>query len=336
MAGVDFSHVPVIELSDFSNSESRKKEISAKLGQACRDCGFFYVVGHGVSEELQLRIEQLSREFFALPLEQKMEMRMALGGRAWRGYFPVGGELTSGMPDAKEGIYFGEELPPSHPLVVARTPMHGSNLFPSQIPEIKNTVLEYFGAMTQLGHTLTAGLALSLELEETYFKSRYMASPLALLRIFNYPGADNHTYGSQAWGVGEHTDYGFLTILKQDATGGLQVKSNSQWVEAPPVPNSFVCNIGDMLDLMTRGLYRSTPHRVRNTASRDRLSFPFFFDPGFHCHIEALPLSALQAELDDKNERWDKSSVHEFKGTYGDYIRSKVAKVFPELFEDVI
>jgi isopenicillin N synthase-like dioxygenase len=84
---------------------------------------------------------------------------------------------------------------------------------------------------------------------------------------------------------GEYTDYGLLTILKQDESGGLQVKSQSQWIEAPPVHESFVCNISDMLDRLTGWLYRSTPHRVRNLSGRDRISFPFFFDLTSPFHI---------------------------------------------------
>ena len=132
-------------------------------------------------------------------------------------------------------------------------------------------------ALTGLGHRLMAGLALSLGLEESYFADHGTAEPLILFRIFNYPPPADPTL----WGVGEHTDYGLLTILLQDDAGGLEVKSRSRWVAAPPVPGSFVCNIGDMLDRMTGGLFRSTPHRVRNPAPRDRLSFPFFFDPNF-------------------------------------------------------
>ena len=96
--------------------------------------------------------------------------------------------------------------------------------------------------------------------------------------------------GAPRWGVGEHTDYGLLTILKQDDAGGLEVKSRTGWVPAPPVPGSFVCNIGDMLDRMTGGLYRSTPHRVRNLARRARLSFPFFFDPAFDARIQPIEM----------------------------------------------
>jgi isopenicillin N synthase-like dioxygenase len=132
-------------------------------------------------------------------------------------------------------------------------------------------------------------------------------------------------------GVGEHTDYGVLTILKQDDVGGLQVKSKSGWVDAPPIDDAFVCNIGDMLDRMTRGLYRSTPHRVLNRANRDRLSFPFFFDPGFETVVRPIDTLAVNRFVDDREQRWDRSSVHAFDGTYGDYVLGKVEKVFPAL-----
>ena len=92
-----------------------------------------------------------------------------------------------------------------------------------------------------------------------------------------------------AWGVREHTDYGLLTILLQDDTGGLQVRSPTGWIDVPPDPDAFVCNIGDMLERMTAGRYRSTPHRVRNTTRRSRLSFPFFFDPGWDAVVRPVP-----------------------------------------------
>jgi isopenicillin N synthase-like dioxygenase len=142
--------------------------------------------------------KRLSREFFALPLETKMEIQMALGGRAWRGYFPVGDELTSGQPDWKEGVYFGAELDESHPLVKAGTPMHGANLFPANPPLFRETVLEYMAAMTELGHRLMAGIALSLGLEANYFADRYTADPLTLLRIFNYPAIAKNPAGESA------------------------------------------------------------------------------------------------------------------------------------------
>ena len=294
--------IPVIDISNLVTGNDIDRHITAaQIAQACREYGFFYVVGHGVDETLQERLEQLSRQFFAQELQAKQAIRMELGGRAWRGYFPVGDELTSGKPDQKEGIYFGSELADDHPMVQAGIPMHGRNLFPD-IPQFCETVLDYMTAMTQLGHTLISGIALSLGLEVSYFVDRYTTDPLILFRIFNYPPHPSSPEG-KFWGVGEHTDYGLLTILKQDDSGGLQVKSQSRWIDAPPVPNSFICNIGDMLDRMTGGLYRSTPHRVRNLAAGDRLSFPFFFDPNFNVEVKPIELGEVGVAQDDRNER---------------------------------
>ena len=326
---VEYS-IPVIDISRLIGGTEGRRAVAAEIGQACRECGFFYITGHGVDEGLQRRLERLSRRFFAQDLESKMEIRMARGGRAWRGYFPVGDEMTSGQPDLKEGVYFGAELGDDHPMARDGVPMHGPNLFPSNIHGFRETALEYMAAMTGLGHALMRGAALSLGLDESYFAEHYTGDPLILFRIFNYPAQS----AAAGWGVGEHTDYGLLTILKQDESGGLQVKSQSRWIEALPIPGSFVCNIGDMLDRLTGGLYRSTPHRVRNVSGRDRLSFPFFFDPNFNAEIEPLPLSVTA--IDDRDKRWDQASVHEFRGTYGDYLLGKVAKVFPQLRREVL
>ncbi|MEH2333869.1 isopenicillin N synthase family dioxygenase [Nostoc sp.] len=339
-----FSSVPIIDISALISGKGDlwreaalrlRYSVASQIKQACQESGFFYIIGHGVDESLQQRLEELSRQFFAQDLETKLKIRMALAGIAWRGYFPVGGELTSGKPDLKEGIYFGAELGEEHPLVQAGTPMHGSNLFPANIPQFGKTVLEYMEAMTNLGHILMIGIALSLGLEESYFADRYTCDPLVLFRIFNYPPHLSPSDGEPIWGVGEHTDYGVLTILKQDDSGGLEVKSKSSWVAAPPVPGSFVCNIGDMLDKMTGGLYRSTPHRVQNQSQNHRLSFPFFFDPNFDVEVKPIQLDKIVAN-NDPGDRWDKANVHDFRGTYGDYVLSKVSRVFPELRRSVL
>lgn len=322
----EFSHIPVIDVDELVRGGPGRFAVAADLGRACRESGFFYAVGHGVGEGLQRRMFELSRRFFAQDLDTKLRIRMALGGRAWRGYFPVGGELTSGKPDQKEGIYFGSELPPDDARVRAGTPLHGANLFPTEPAGLREAVLEYMESLTRLGHRLVAGLALSLDLPEHYF-ARYTAEPLTLFRIFNYPAASD----PELWGVGEHTDYGLLTMLLQDDSGGLEVRSRSRWVAAPPIPGSFVCNIGDMLDRMTRGVFRSTPHRARNRAARDRLSFPFFFDPGWSARVQPIDLPNEVVPPDDRAERWDRASVHAFEGAYGDYLLAKVGKVFPEL-----
>jgi len=334
MAQDTYSNIPIINISALVSGSEERHEVAAKIGQACRDWGFFYIIGHGVDEPLQRRMEKVSQQFFAQDLETKLEMAMSRGGRAWRGYFPVGGELTSGKPDLKEGIYFGAELQDDHPLVKMGTPMHGPNLFPPNMPQFREIVLDYMAAMTRLGHSLMAGIALSLGLEESYFADRYTSDPLILFRIFNYPAPSLNIETESSLGVGENTDYGLLTILKQDMSGGLEVRRKSDWVTAPPIDNSFVCNIGDMLDRMTGGRYLSTPHRVRNLAGHNRLSFAFFFDPNFNAEVRPIKIGAEVNE--NKEQRWDHASVHEFRGTYGDYLLIKVSKVFPKLRRGVL
>jgi isopenicillin N synthase-like dioxygenase len=326
--------IPIIDISCLrreSWDELVVLQMAEHLAEACTTHGFFYVSGHGVSVHVISELERVSHQFFAQAEEEKMKISMSKGGIAWRGYFPVEGELTSGKPDLKEGIYFGTELGLEDIRVQANTPMHGPNLFPENSNELKDVVLNYMNAVTQVGHLVMKAIALSLGLDADYFHARYTQNPLILFRIFHYPP---QPIGAVQWGVGEHTDYGLLTLLLQDSVGGLQVKSGGIWVDAPPIPNTFVCNIGDMLDRMTGGLYRSTPHRVLNASGKQRLSFPLFFDPAFDSRVELI--AGITPVEDDRNNRWDKASVHDFEGTYGAYLLRKVGAVFPELRKDVL
>jgi isopenicillin N synthase-like dioxygenase len=324
--------LPIVDVSSLLAGEPAGSARAAReIGAACRDLGFFYAVGHGITSDKLKELEQASHRFFALPEAAKMKIAMAHGGRAWRGYFPVGGELTSGRPDLKEGLYFGEELPASDPRVQAGLPLHGANLFPDDVPDLKPLVLGFLAQATRAAQAIMDGVALSLGLDADYFRRTYTARPTTLFRIFHYPPS---TPSDESWGVGEHTDYGLLTLLAQDHLGGLQVKTPQGWIAAPPIEGALVCNLGDMLDRLTGGWYRSTPHRVRNASGKGRLSFPFFFDPAFDAEIVPLPTRALRA-ADDSAERWDKANVHAFSGTYGDYLLDKVAKVFPDLARNV-
>jgi isopenicillin N synthase-like dioxygenase len=297
--------------------------VSRAIDAACREVGFFYVVGHGVDEALPRRLDALARSFFALAEAEKASIAMPVAGRAWRGWFPLGGELTSGVPDGKEGIYFGAELGPDHPRVRAGVPLHGANLFPARPPELGPTVLASLDAMTTLGHVVMSGIARGLGLDPDWFARDLTADPTILFRIFRYPPSPD-----DGWGVAEHTDYGLLTILHQDDVGGLEVHTPQGWVDAPPVPGSFVCNLGDMLERMTGGAYRSTPHRVRNRSTTNRVSSAFFFDPSWDAEILPVPAGPPTAEA---RARWDHADPLDFQGTYGDYLLSKVTKVFPHL-----
>jgi isopenicillin N synthase-like dioxygenase len=321
--GTQLTTIPLIDLSPLFDGRDPAL-VAAQLGETCEGVGFFYAAGHGVPPALRRDLEAAARRFFALPDHAKAQIAMARGGRAWRGWFPLGGELTSGEPDGKEGLYLGAELEPADPRVTRGVPLHGPNLWPAEVPELKAATLAYLDAVTRVGHALMRGLSLALGLEPEWFHHHATAEPLILFRLFLYPPR-----AEQRWGVGEHTDYGLLTLLAQDDAGGLEVKTPRGWVEAPPIEDTFVCNIGDMLERMSRGRFRSTPHRVRNTSDRPRLSMPLFFDPAWDCKLQPIPGHSSTPSAD--RERWDRENVHDFEGTYGDYVLKKVARVFPAL-----
>jgi len=329
--------LPVIDMSAlFEADPAARLAVADGIAAACEAHGFFYLIGHRIGADVLAELEAESRRFFALPHETKMAIAMANGGRAWRGFFPVGGELTSGRPDMKEGLYLGTDLPSDHPRVTAGAPMHGANLWPAQVPGLKGAATAYMDGATRAAAKLMEGVSLSLGLDDGYFAREYTGEPTILFRIFHYPATrPSGAEYAQSWGVGEHTDYGLLTLLAQDRHGGLQVKTPGGWIDAPPIDGALVCNIGDMLERLTGGRFKSTPHRVLNESGADRLSFPLFFDPDFRAPMKPLPAVATDASrrAADRAERWDAASVHDFEGTYGDYLLGKVAKVFPQLME---
>lgn len=324
--------LPIIDLSPLREGQRERAQLARQLDLACKRFGFFYLVGHGISEERVASLMTSARQFFAAPVEHKLSIHMSNGGRAWRGYFPMGEELTSGRPDAKEGIYFGTELDDSDPRVQAGIPLHGRNLFPST-PLLRDPVLTYIEELTQLGQELMSLLALGLGREEDFFRTHYTKDPTVLFRIFNYPRSTGTESG---WGVGEHTDYGFVTILKQDDVGGLQVRHGDRWLDAPDVPGSFVCNVGDMLERLTYGRYASALHRVRSSPNRDRLSMALFFDPDFTAALS--PIEGIQSDSDQPHTRvrWDDIDPHAAITTYGEYLLGKVGRVFPGLRDEAL
>ncbi len=313
---------PLFALSDAAAAAHAASQIDA----ACREYGFFYATGHGITPDLFANLLDTSRAFFALPEAEKSRIAMTNGGIAWRGWFPVAGELTSGLPDRKEGLYLGEELGANDPRVQAGLPLHGANLWPDAVPALRPAVEAYVAAATRAGEALMRGMALALGLDADYFAAALTRRPTLLFRIFHYPA--NEDDPTPEFGVGEHSDYGLLTLLGQDDKGGLEVRTRHGWIDVPPLGDALVINIGDMFERLTRGRFHSAPHRVVNRAGVSRYSFPLFFDPDFAAGVEPLPIAG-DAPVGDA--RWDGIDFHDAIGTYGDYLIGKVSQVFPQL-----
>jgi isopenicillin N synthase-like dioxygenase len=298
------------------------------IDHACRTTGFFALAGHGVDAGQRNELLDAARQFFALPAERKSEVALAKGGTAWRGWFPLGDELTSGVPDLKEGYYVGRALGPSE------LPLHGANIWPDDVPELGPAVDAWMVAMESIGQRVLAAMAEGLGLSRDWFRAGITSDPTVLFRIFRYP--PHPPSADDRWGVAEHTDYGLLTLLAHDGTPGLEVRSGDTWIEVDPDPDLIVCNLGDMLDRLTLGRYRSTAHRVRNVAGHDRISLPFFLDPSWDARVEPLPLDDGWQAPTERSDRWDRADLATLDGTYGDWLLTKVRRVFPQLARHVL
>lgn len=282
--------IPVIDIGGLrSPNWADRKAVAAHLRKASHEVGFFYIANHGIDAALVDQIFAESHRFFALPDADKLEISIQHSPIS-RGYEPLKHQTLdlNAAPDLKESIYIGLHRGPDDPLVQANTPNHGPNLYPRNLFGWREVVEQYFAAMLNLSYQLMRGLALSLDLEEHHFDP-LADDPMPILRLLHYPPhpvqADDRT-----WGCGAHTDWGCLTILLQDAAGGLEVKTASgDWMAAEPIPDTFVINIGDMMARWTNDYYQSTPHRVVNRSGGDRYSVPFFFDINYHALVECLP-----------------------------------------------
>ncbi len=329
--------VPTIDiraLRDPRADDRARSGVAREIYDACTEFGFLQVVGHGIDPALRGELADAAAAFFALDENEKDRIAMRHGGRAWRGWFPVGAELTAGTPDDKEGLYFGTELASSDPRVLAGRPLHGPNQFPERPVALRGLVLRWMDEVTAVGQAILSGIAISFGLAPDHF-DRWCADPTILFRIFHYPPPPPDFPGR--WGVAEHTDYGLLTLLVTDDTGGLEVRVGDDWTEVDLEADGILCNLGDTLERITGGRFRSTPHRVR-LPERDRYSFPLFLDPGWDSVPVALPGCEPDTTTlgDAATGRWDGRSVFDSTGTYGEFLLEKVARVFPELFDEVV
>ncbi|MGI9379165.1 MAG: isopenicillin N synthase family dioxygenase, partial [Methyloligellaceae bacterium] len=270
--------LPIIDMSDlWSDDTASKKRIGNEIREACLDKGFFYLRGHGISADMREESLGVIREFFALPLEEKLKVDKAQSN-CNRGYEKLRGQtLEPGAPaDIKEGYYIGRDLSEDDPRVVSGKFNHGPNIWPKNLPQFRDKLENYYEQMLGVARTLMRGLALSLRLDEIHF-DEFSRDELATLRLLHYPEQPPNPKPGEK-GAGAHTDFGTLTLLLQDDSGGLQVRDEAAgWIDAPPIKDTYVVNLGDMIARWTNDTYRSTLHRVINHSGHDRYSIPFFY-----------------------------------------------------------
>lgn len=281
--------IPIIDVSGLDDgSPEALARVAGDIGAAARGIGFFALTGHGLAEARLAAIFAASRALFALPLAEKEALAIERAGNN-RGWVRLGGEsLDPGRPaDLKEAFNIGLELPADDPEILSGRPFRGPNVWPA-VPGFRETVLDYFGAVWRLGRALHQAVAVDLGLPHGFFEDK-LDRPLATLRLLRYPPAPADAPAG-AFGAGEHTDYGNLTLLLTDDAGGLEVRTRQgDWIAPPTVPGALIVNIGDCLMRWTNDVYVSTPHRVVHRAPRERLSVAFFLDPNPDAVVAALP-----------------------------------------------
>jgi isopenicillin N synthase-like dioxygenase len=285
--------LPILDLSRFDAEARERQDFLQDLRSAARDVGFFYLSGHGIGPGEVDELFAEAKLFFTLPPAEKQAIAM-VNSPQFRGYTRLGGERTAGAADWREQLDFGVERRtiPQTPGLPAWTRLQGPNQWPASLPSLRPIVLSWQAKVTAVAIRLLEAFALALEQPRDAFAPIYGDTPNHRMKIVRYPGRHG-TIGDQ--GVGAHKDGGFLTLLLQDENKGLQIDYDGSWIEADPIPDTFVVNIGELLELASNGYLRATVHRVVTPrVGAERYSIPFFFGARLDAEV---PLLELPPEL---------------------------------------
>jgi len=302
--------VPLVDLSRCED------EVAKAIRAACVRHGFFYISKHGVQEETIKAMFASSRAFFALPVEVKSTAKQNEHNRGWTPmYEETLDPAKQRSGDTKEGYYVGRDVALNHPDPRERGPLRAPNLFPAEdiLPHFRSSMELYHAEMTQLARRLMRPFALGLGLPGDFF-AEHFERPTALLRPLHYAAFKSQPEQG-LFAAGAHSDYGVLTILATDETPGLEIQlEDGSFAPVPPMDGTFIVNVGDLCEIWTNGLFKSTVHRVVTSGESERYSAAFFWEPNFECLVS--PLS--QCVTEDRPRRYEPV-------VYGDYILSKYA-----------
>lgn len=285
-------HIPTIRLRSTDQEQTVRD-----LRRACIDVGFFYLTDHGIEPEFLDQVLAHSKSLFDLPLEFKKQLFDPVMSR---GYTAMQEETldpkhqTQG--DTKEGFYLSDDIAETDPRYNPAK-FKGPNQWPSKTtcptmddPALfRETMETYFRRMSDLSLEVTRLIALAIGLEDAHALDEHFREPLSFVRLLHY-AAQKSEPDQGVYACGAHSDYGMLTLLLTDETPGLQIQTlEGDWIDAPPMLNAFIVNLGDLLERWTNGLFRSTVHRVLTSGERERYSIPFFYQPDYDAVVECLP-----------------------------------------------
>ena len=291
--------LPILDLSRLDQGEEEAAAFRRDLRETTHDVGFFYLVGHGVPQDLLDDVVAVSRRFFELSEEEKLAIENTASPQ-FRGYTRFGAELTNGDVDYREQVDIGidRETVPAGADVPDYQRLEGPNLWPESLPEFRAVFERWHEELAAVAIRLLRTWAVALDAPADVFDEAFAEKPFSLVKVVRYPGTSDP---EPKQGVGAHRDGGVLTLLLvEPGKGGLQVEKDGEWIDAPPIEDAFVVNIGELLEVATNGDLKATVHRVISPRiGTDRISIPFFYAPALDSTIPVLPLpQALAAEAE--------------------------------------
>jgi len=282
---------PIIDISGLCEGEPHALErVARDLPPACAEWGAFLISGHGVPPERLVRFDGAMRALFDLEPEAKATLRRTRENA--RGYYDE--ELTKNRPDWKEVFDYGAE----HDAGAAGSEhSDGVNQWPADMPRIRDELLDHYDRCERIGLALLRALCASLGLAADTLTTAFEEHS-SFVRLNRYAPCPEPAPAEAPLfpecghlGVHHHTDAGALTVLFQDDVAGLQVMKGDRFMVVEPVPNTFVINLGDMLQVWSNDRYRSPIHRVLTNSESTRHSAPFFLNPGYD--TICAPLSGI-------------------------------------------
>jgi len=284
--------IPVVDISAlYGTDAAAKKAVAARIGAACDDIGFFYVVNHNVPVETIDNAVALADKFFKSPESERLKVKSDKNNR---GYREVGDVVhRNGKPSARDNFDIGFPVSEDDPEVLAGTPLYAPNKWPD-LPGFREALESYYGETYKLGMKILEGFALYLGKDEGFF-TRHFTKPVADMVINHYWGTAGLHISDQA--SGPHTDHGIVTILWQDSLGGLEVMGkDGDWISVTPLRGSYVINIGELMKRWTNGRFKATVHRVVHLQDKSRYSMPLFCNPDFRTVVDPRDLGVSDAD----------------------------------------